>query len=300
MTNTEKLKGTIAVTGATGHLGQLIVEELIARGVEAGRIVAFVRDLNKASGVADRGVAIRNADYSKPATLDAALEGVETLMLVSSSEVGKRFEQHKNVIEAAKRADVSRIVYTSLLNAGSSQIMLATEHKATEELLKNSGIPYTILRNGWYIENYTENLKPVLEHNAVLGSAGEGQVSAATRADFAAAAAEVLTAEGHENKIYELGGDAFTLAELAAEVGKQAGREIVYKDLPADDYAKALESAGLPAVYAGVLADSDVGIARGDLFTASADLEKLIGRPTTPLSDAIRDALGSKATVKTA
>ena len=221
-------------------------------------------------------------------------------MLVSSSEVGKRFEQHKNVIEAAKRADVSRIVYTSLLNAGSSQIMLATEHKATEELLKNSGIPYTILRNGWYIENYTENLKPVLEHNAVLGSAGEGQVSAATRADFAAAAAEVLTAEGHENKIYELGGDAFTLAELAAEVGKQAGREIVYKDLPADDYAKALESAGLPAVYAGVLADSDVGIARGDLFTASADLKNLIGRPTTQLLDAIRDALGSKTTVKTA
>lgn len=298
MENTEKYNGKIAVTGATGHLGRLIIQNLIDRGVGADRIVAFARDLDKAADLAERGVEVRNADYSKPETLKAALDGVETLMLVSSSEVGQRFAQHKNVIEAAKNVGVSRIVYTSLLKADTAKMALAAEHKATEELLKTSAIAYTILRNGWYIENYTENLKPVLEHDAVLGSAGEGKVSAATRSDYAAAAAEVLTSTGHAGKTYELGGNAFTLAELASEVGQSAGREIVYKDLPADEYAKVLEAAGLPQAYAEVLADSDLGLARGELFTTSDDLRKLIGRRTTTLTEAIKAALEPKATVK--
>ncbi|MEP7214294.1 MAG: SDR family oxidoreductase [Acidobacteriota bacterium] len=298
METTENNNGKIAVTGATGHLGRLIIEKLIDRGVRPDNIVAFARDLDRAADLAELGVELRNADYSKPETLKAALDGVETLMLVSSSEVGQRFAQHKNVIDAAKNVGVSRIVYTSVLKAETAKMMLAAEHKATEEMLKTSGIPNTILRNGWYIENYTESLGPVLEHNAVLGSAGEGKVSAATRADYAAAAAEVLTSTGHDGKTYELGGDAFTLAELASEVGRSAGREIAYKDLPADEYAKVLETSGLPRAYAEVLADSDLGIARGELFTTSDDLKKLIGRPTTKLSAAVRDALEPKANVK--
>ncbi|HEY7768458.1 NAD(P)H-binding protein, partial [Longimicrobium sp.] len=209
----------IAVSGATGHLGNLVVQNLLERGVEPAHIVALVRSPEKASDLAARGVQVRHADYSRPETLGPALQGVEKLLLVSSSEVGQRAVQHANVVEAARAAGVKLLAYTSILHADATAMQLAAEHRASEEGIRASGIPFVFLRNGWYLENYTGNLGPALEHGALLGSAGDGRVSAATRADFAGAAAAVLAGEGHENRIYELGGDeAFTLAELAAIV----------------------------------------------------------------------------------
>lgn len=282
----------IAVTGATGHLGRLAVENLLERGVEPARIVALVRSPEKASDLAARGVQVRHADYSRPETLGPALRGVEKLLLVSSSEVGKRAEQHGNVVDAARAAGVSLLAYTSILKADTSAMQLAAEHKASEELIRASGIPFVFLRNGWYLENYTGTLASTVEHGALMGSAGEGRVSAATRADFAAAGAAVLAGAGHENRIYELGGDeSFTLAELARMVAEQSGRPVEYRDLPEEAYAAALAGFGLPEAFARVLADSDRGIARGELFTDSGDLSRLIGRPTTSPREAIAAAL---------
>lgn len=282
----------IVVTGATGKLGHLVVQDLLTRGVPAGEIVAAVRNPAKAADLAALGVAVREADYTRPETLTTALAGADRLLLVSSSEVGQRAAQHRNVVTAAVAAGVRLIAYTGILHSETTGIGLAAEHKATEELIRDSGLPFVFLRNGWYIENYTENLAPALEHGAILGSAGEGRVAAATRADYAAAAAAVLTGDGHENKAYELGGDeAFTMSELAAEVARQSGRDVVYRDLPADEYTAFLVSVGLPEPYAAILADSDLGVGRGELFTDSGDLSRLIGRPTTPLADAVAVAL---------
>jgi NAD(P)H dehydrogenase (quinone) len=282
----------IAVTGATGQLGRLVVKELLERGIPAGEIVALARSPERARELAERGVQVRRADYMRPNSLGPALEGVTKLLLVSGSEVGQRAAQHRNVVEAARAAGVRLLAYTSLLKADTSGMQLAAEHKETEEMIRASGIPFVFLRNGWYLENYTENLAPALEHGAMLGSAEDGRVSAATRADYAAAAAAVLTGEGQENRIYELGGDeAFTLAELAAEVSRQSGKTVEYRDLPEEAYAEALMDAGLPEPYARVLADSDRGIARGELFTDGGDLRRLIGRPTTPPAEAIAAAL---------
>ena len=293
-TKTNTAGGKIAITGSTGHLGRLAIDEVLKLGVPADRIVAFARDPGKAADLSESGIEVRDADYSRPATLEAALEGVERLLLVSSNEVGQRFAQHKNVIEAAKKAGVKLIAYTSLLRADTSSMALAEEHRATEEVIRTSGIPYVILRNGWYIENYTENLSPALEHGTLLGSAGEGKVSAATRADYAAAAAAVLAIDGHENKVYELGGDEpFTLSELADAVGASVGKPITYTNLPESDYADALTAAGLPEEYAKVLADSDSGIERGELYTEKTDLRRLIGRPTTTLHAALRGVAAS-------
>lgn len=282
----------IAVTGTTGHLGRLVVEELLERGVAPGEIVALARTPEKARDLAARGVKVRRADYTQPETLAAALEGVDRLLLVSSSEVGQRAAQHRNVVDAAREAGVRLLAYTSILGADTSGMQLAAEHEATEETIRASGIPFVFLRNGWYLENYTENLAPALEHGALLGSAGDGRVSAATRADYAAAAAAVLTGDGHQNRVYELGGDeAFTLSELADEVSRESGRRVEYRDLPQAEYARALVGAGLPEPYARVLADSDRGIARGELYTDSGDLRRLIGRPTTPPREAVAAAL---------
>ena len=282
----------IAVTGASGHLGRLVVESLLERGVPAGRIVAAARRPEKASALAARGVEVRAADYARPETLDAALAGVGRLLLVSSNEVGQRFAQHRNVIEAAVRAGVELVAYTGILKAPTSGLILAGEHKATEEAIRDSGLPFVFLRNGWYTENYDASIRQAVEHGAILGSAGDGRVSAAARADYAAAAAAVLTEAGHENRAYELGGDeAFTLAELAAEVSRQSGREVVYRDLPPEAYAEALASFGVPADFARVLADSDLGISRGELHTDSGDLRRLAGRPTVTLAEAVAAAL---------
>lgn len=282
----------IAVTGVTGHLGHLVVEELLERGVPAIEIVGLARNPEKAQGLTDRGVEVRRADYSQPGTLSSALRGTDRLVLVSSSEVGQRALHHRNVIDAAREAGIELLVYTSLLRADSSGMQLAGEHRETEQTIRESGIPSVILRNSWYVENYTENLAPALEYGALLGSANDGRVSAATRRDYAAAAAAVVRSSGHEGRIYELGGDeAFTLTELAEEISRRSGRPVEYRDLSEDDYAQALVGAGLPEPYARVLADSDRGLARGELYTDSGDLRRLIDRPTTPWREAVGEAV---------
>jgi NAD(P)H dehydrogenase (quinone) len=284
---------TLAVTGATGHLGRLAVQSLIARGVPAGSIVAVVRSPQKAQDLADRGVQVRKADYTDPQSLAAAFAGVSRLLLVSGSEVGQRTPQHRNVIEAAAAAAVGYIAYTGILNSDTTKLLLADEHKATEEIIRASGLGYALLRNGWYFENYTERLETILEHG-LLGSGGDGLVAAASRADYAAAAAAVLASDDTENRVYELGGEhPFTLSGLAAEIAAQSGKPVAYQNLPVEEYAKVLVSVGLPEVYANILADSDLGIERGDLTTDSGDLRSLIGRPTTTLADAV--AAGLKA-----
>jgi NAD(P)H dehydrogenase (quinone) len=282
----------ITVTGASGHLGRLAVEAMLERGVPASDIVVVVRTTGKAADLAARGVQVRHGDYAEPGTLTDALAGAGTLVLVSSSEVGQRVPQHRNVIDAAVTAGVSRIVYTSILNADTTGAALAAEHKATEQAIKASRLTYTFLRNGWYIENYTENLAPAFQLGAIFGAAGEGRIAGATRADYAAAIASVATGVGHENMIYELAGDdSFTMAELAAEVSARSGKQIAYTNLPAEEYAKVLLQAGLPEPLAAILADSDVAVARGDLTTTSTDLRDLIGRPTTSLAEAVAEAL---------
>jgi NAD(P)H dehydrogenase (quinone) len=283
---------TLLVTGASGHLGRLVVESLLDRGTSASDIVATARRPETLADLAERGVEVRRADYDDPSSLDAAFAGVDRLLLVSSSEVGQRVAQHANVIQAAKRAGVGFVAYTSVTRAGTSDLALAAEHRATEELLAASGLPHALLRNSWYLENYTGQLPTVQEHGAVLGAAGDGRVSAATRADYAAAAATVLAGDGHEGAVYELGADhAFSLAEYAAAVSRVTGQEVTYRDLSVEDYTAALVAAGLPEPYAALLADSDRGISAGALFTDTGDLSRLAGRPTTGVEDAVRAAL---------
>jgi len=284
----------IAITGATGHLGRLVIAALLDQHVPASEIVAIVRDAGKVAALAARGVQVRQADYAQPDALTAALRGVGKLLFVSSSEVGSRAAQHRNVVDAARATGVTLLAYTSISKADTSPMLLAEEHKATEEMIRAAGLPFVFLRNGWYMENYTDNLTPTLQHGALLGSAGEGRFTPATRADYAAAAAAVLTGQGHENAVYELGGDeSVSLAGLAAEIGTQSGTPVTYRNLAAEEYAHALTGFGLPAGLATVLADADLGIARGDLATESGDLRRLIGRPTTTLADAVRAGLSA-------
>jgi len=279
---------TIAITGATGQLGRRVVEHLKSL-VPADQIIALVRDPAKAT---DLGVAVRAADYGQTDTLPAALAGVETLLLISGSEVGQRLPQHRNVIEAAKAAGVARLVYTSILRADTTSMILGEEHRATEALIKASGLTYTLLRNGWYTENYTASIPAALGAGALIGSAGEGRISAATRDDYAEAAARVVAGAGHENRTYELAGDtAFTLADLAAEVSRQTGKVVPYQNLPEADYAGILAGFGLPTAFADILAQSDLCASRGALFDDGRQLAALIGRPTTPLAEAVAAAL---------
>lgn len=282
----------ILVTGASGQLGRLVVENLITRGTPANQIVAAVRTPAKAQDLADKGVVVRKADYTDPASLKDAMSGVKRVVLVSSSEVGQRAVQHKNIIAAAKAAGVELLAYTSLLDAQNSPLALAAEHIETENELAASGVPYALLRNGWYSENYTGNLAPALEHGAVLGSAGEGKYSTAARGDYAEAAAVVITSEDQAGKVYELAGDnAFTLSEYAAAISKVSGKNVVYQNLPAEEYTKVLVQVGLPEGFAAILADSDVGASKGGLFNDSKTLSTLIGRPTTPIEESIKVVL---------
>ncbi len=281
----------IAITAASGQLGHLAAEKLKAK-VPASEIIALARHTEKA---ADLGVAVREADYSRPETLSPALSGVDKLLFISSGEAGPgRVEQHRNVVEAAKQAGVKHIAYTSVLHADTSPLDLAQEHRATEAAIKASGIPYTFLRNSWYSENYAASVGGALASGAVIGSAGEGRISSASRADYAEAAVAVLTGEGHENQTYELGGDEpFTLADLAAEISRQTGRTIPYNNLPEADYAAALAGFGLPEGFAKALAHYDVLASHDVLFDDSRTLSRLIGRPTTPLSVTVAKALES-------
>ncbi|MBC2901184.1 SDR family oxidoreductase [Streptomyces cupreus] len=281
---------SIVVTGATGHLGRHVVEQLLEK-VPADQVTAVVRTPEKADDLAERGVRIAVADYNAPETFDGLFAAGDKVLLVSGNEFDKgRVGQHKVVIEAAKAAGVALLAYTSA--PGSLSAALADDHRGTEEALTGSGVPYVLLRNGWYHENYTENLAPVLEHSAVVAAAGEGRVSSASRADYAAAAVAVLTGEGHENQTYELGGDeAWSFAEYAAELSRQTGKEIAYSAVSGEVMKGILGGAGMPEPFADILVGVDASMAKGELVVSSGDLSRLAGRPTTPLSEAIAAAL---------
>ncbi|WP_031154421.1 SDR family oxidoreductase [Streptomyces xanthophaeus] len=281
----------IVVTGATGCLGRLVIEELLER-VPAERVAVVVRDKEKAADLAARGIDVRVADYDEPAALAGAFGAGDRVLLISGSEVGRRVPQHTAVIDAAKAAGVAQLAYTGILGGPGADFDLAAEHKATEQAILDSGLPYTFLRNGWYHENYTAQLAAVLEHGTVVGSVGEGRIASAARADYAAAAAVVLTGEGHLDAVYELSGDtAWSLAEYAAEVAGQSGREVAYAEVPADTHLGILTGAGVPEGFAALLVDVDAAISRGRLAGTSGDLARLIGRPTTPVASAIATAL---------
>jgi NAD(P)H dehydrogenase (quinone) len=279
-----------AVTGATGHLGRLVVEELLSRGVPAADLVAVVRTPGKAADLAERGVQVREGDYSRPETLPTALAGVQRLLLISGSEPGGRVAQHTAVVDAAKAAGVERITYTSILKADDTTNPLAGEHQATEQVLRASGIPVTLLRNGWYTENYTEQLEQYLQRGEIVGAAADGKVSAAPRADFAAAAAAALLADSDGDAVHELGGPAFDFTELAAAISDVTGTKVAYRNLSVEGYEAELHTAGLDAGTAGFVAGIDASIAAGDLATDSDDLTRLLGRPVTPLADVVRAA----------
>ncbi|MGW7257077.1 SDR family oxidoreductase [Streptomyces sp. NPDC054834] len=281
---------SIVVTGATGHLGRHVVEQLLEK-VPAEQITAVVRTPEKAADFAERGVRIAVADYNTPDTFDDLFAAGDKVLLISGNEFDKgRVQQHQVVIDAAKAAGVALLAYTSA--PGTLTAALADDHRGTEKALLASGLPYALLRNGWYHENYTENLAPVLEHSAVVQAAGDGRISSASRADYAAAAAAVLTGEGHENKTYELGGDeAWGFAEYAAELSRQTGKEIVYNAVSAEAYEGILAGAGLPGPFASILAGVDASIEKGELVVSTGDLSRLAGRPTTPLAEAISAAL---------
>jgi len=286
----------ILVTGASGQLGHLVVEALL-KALPAAQIVAGARSTDRAADLAARGVEVRHLDYERPETLEAALAGIDRVLLISSSEIGRRAAQHQNVIAAAKKAGVNLLVYTSVLHADTSVLGLAGEHRQTEAALAASGLPHVVLRNGWYTENYAASIPTAVEHGAFLGSAGDGRIASAARLDYAEAAAVALAADEHQpGTVYELAGDdAYTLSELAAELSRQTGKSIVYKDMPEAAYRELLVGAGLPEPLAELLADSDAGAARGALFDNSHVLRDLIGRPTTPLSEVVRAALASSS-----
>ncbi|RKG71095.1 SDR family oxidoreductase [Corallococcus sp. CA054B] len=279
------------VTGASGKLGQFVVEGLLKK-VPADQVAVAVRNPDKAKAWAARGVQVRQVDYDRPETLSGAFGKGDTVLLISANEVGKRFPQHSAVIEAAKKAGVKLLAYTSILFADKSGLSLAGEHKATEEAIRASGIPYVFLRNGWYVENYTEHIAPALQYGVVQGSAKEGRVATATRQEYADAAVAVLTGTGHENQVYELAGDtSFTLPEYVAELSRQSGKPVKYVDLPVAEFSAALQQVGVPKPFADTLADADAGLSRGELNDTSRTLSRLIGRPTAPFGQAIGAAL---------
>jgi NAD(P)H dehydrogenase (quinone) len=281
----------IAITGANGHLGQLVVERLLEE-IPANQIIAAVRAPENASRFAKIGVQVREADYTRPETLRTALCGVKRLLLISASEVGRRFKLHQAVIDAAKEKGVELFVYTSLLRADSSEMFLAGEHRQTEEYLQASGLPFVVLRNGWYLENHTSAVEKAIENGALIGSSNDGRFASASRADYAAAAVAVLTQPVSGSKIFELAGDqSFSMKELAAEVSQQIGRDIPYRNLSGQDYAAVLLASGLPQMTVDVIVDADRKAIQGSLDSTSRDLSTLIARPTTTLAEAVRATL---------
>ncbi len=281
----------IVITGATGQLGHLVIKALLKK-VPANNIVAAVRNIEKAKDIAALGVHVRQADYNQPENWDAALKDADKVLLISSSEIGQRARQHQSVIDAAKRAGVKLLAYTSILHADSSPLGLAAEHKETEAALRASGVPFVLLRHGWYTENYMMGVPAALAQGSVYGCAGEGRISSAMRADFAEADVVALTAENQAGKIYELAGDsAYTLGELAAEISRQSGKNIGYVNMPETEYRNVLVKAGFPEPVAAMLADSETGVSKGGLFDDSHQLSQLIGRPTTPLATAVAAAI---------
>jgi NAD(P)H dehydrogenase (quinone) len=285
----------LLVTGASGQLGRLVIDQLLAT-VPADRVVATVRDSGAGGRLAALGVQVCVADYARPDTLDLAFAGVDRLLLISSNALGQRAAQHSNVIDAARRAGVSLLAYTSVLHADTSLLGLAEEHRQTETFVRASGVPFVLLRNGWYTENYTAGIPVALAHHVLLGSAGDGRIASAARADYAAAAAAVLTApEDRSGRVFELAGDdAYTLSELAAEIARQSSQPVEYRNLSKTDYKAALLNAGLPEALAGLLADSDAAAAKGALYDDGRQLSTLIGRATTPLPVSVAAALAQR------
>lgn len=280
---------TILVTGATGQLGRHVIDSLISRGAEPQSIIAGARDIAKAADLADRGVIVRALDYTDPATVAAALQGVDIVLLISSSEVGQRVAQHQAVIDAAAASGVSKFVYTSATKATTSDLVLAPEHKATEEAIAAAGLPAVILRNNWYTENYAADLARAVDTGVVAASVGDGRVASASRADYADAAAAVLLTDGHIGEIYELGGDvAWDYSELAEAIADVTGRPVAYQALSTEEYAAALTAAGLDAGTVGFVAALDAGIRDGALAESDGTLSRLLGRPTTPLVEGLR------------
>ena len=285
----------IVVTGASGQLGRLVIEALLKK-LPAGEIVAAVRHPEKVADLAARGVQVRQADYDQPASLATAFKGADKLLLISASEVARRVPQHRAVIEAAKVAGVGLLAYTSILHADTSPLPLAAEHQETESLIRASGLPAVLLRNGWYSENYLAGIPAALQYGVVLGSAGEGRIASAARADYAEAAAAVLMLDKQAGRIYELAGDeAYTLGDLAREISQQSGTAVAYQNLPESEFKAALLGAGLPEGLATLLAESDIGASQGGLFDDSRELSRLIGRPTTPFAAQIKLQLAAAA-----
>ncbi|MEU9128207.1 SDR family oxidoreductase [Kitasatospora sp. NPDC048540] len=283
----------IVVTGATGQLGRLIVEGLLAEVPAAGVAVA-VRSAEKAADFAARGVEVRVVDYDRPETLAGAFAEGDRVLLISANEIGRRTPQHRAVIEAAKAARVGLLAYTGVLGGDEASFTLADEHKETEAAIRASGLPFVFLRNGWYTENYTAQAADAVARGVVVGSSGDGRVASAPRADYADAAVAVLTGEGHENAVYELSGDvAWSFSEYAAALAEHSGRPVAYRDVPPAEHQEVLVGAGLPEGYAAVFVDVDRAIGRGDLARANGDLARLIGRPTVPLAETVKAALGA-------
>jgi len=278
----------IAITGATGQLGRLVIQTLL-KSVPAGEIVAAVRNPQKANDLAALGIQVRHADYDQADTLVKAFQGADKLLLISASEIGRRLPQHRAAIDAAKKAGVGLLAYTSILRADTSPLPLAAEHKATEALIQASGIPSVVLRNGWYSENYLASVPAALQYGVLLGSAGEGHIASAARLDYAEAAAAVLTKSNQAGLVYELAGDeSYTLAEFAQEIARQFGKNVAYQNLPEAEFKVALVNAGLPEGIATLLSESDVGASKGGLFDDSRQLNQLIGRPTTPIATQVK------------
>ncbi|MEJ5943893.1 NmrA family NAD(P)-binding protein [Pseudokineococcus basanitobsidens] len=285
---------SIVVTGATGHLGHLVVEALLARGVPADQVLATGRRTDRLEELAGLGVRTAQVDHDDPTTLDAVLQPGDTVLLVSGSTPGARMDQHRAVIGAATRAEVGHLVYTSATRADDTDLVLAPEHAQTEEALRASGLPVTVLRNNWYTENYAADLERARQSGVLAAGAGDGRVASATRADYAAATAAVLADPAeHAGRTYELGGDsAWDYDELAAAMGEVLGREVTYERLSADAQGAALRSAGLDEGTTAFVVALDQNIAGGALDVVTGDLARLAGRPTTPLVEGLRPLVG--------
>lgn len=280
---------SIVITGATGQLGRLVIEELIGRGIAGTDIVAAGRSVPVLQALAERGIRTAGVDYDNPSTIAGALGEGDILLLISGNDIGRRRGQHKAAIDAAVQAGVGRILYTSALAADDTPLIVAPDHLYTEQLIRESGIPFTILRNGWYTENYVQALEQAKATGAVVASVGEGRVASAARADFAAAIAGVLTSEGHDGATYELSGDhAWDYSELAEALSDVLGRTVAYTPLTTEEHLVALEQAGIDPQTAGFITALDANIRDGALALTTGDLARLAGRPATPLVDALR------------
>lgn len=283
---------SIVITGATGHLGSLTIDALLQRGVAADDIVAAGRDAERLRPYTTRGVSTAQIDFDDVDSLTAAFDGAERVLLVSGTDVGSRVPQHRNVIDAATKTGVSLLAYTSAPRADATRLLLAADHRGTEEALRESDLPHVLLRNSWYYENYTGQFASYRQQGRIVGAAGDGLISGAARADYAEAAAAVLSSPGHEGAVYELGGDEpFTMSDLADELSRQTGETIPYENVSVEEYEAILVGVGLPAELAAIYADIDRGVAAGELLVETGDLRRLVGRPLVPLSDAVAAAL---------